>query len=220
MKLFKTNIVDIPKLVLDESNYTHIYITPLGKRLRSVTTMLNKTKSEEDKKQLNDWKDRVGHQVVKYIFETSGIIGIQTHILNENYLKMNVQKSNYLLLSHAHHRNFIPYLNKISNIYGIEVKLYSDSMGLAGTADGIVEYDGKLSIIDYKTKRSSQKEEWIIDYFIQTAAYAKMWKEITGQTIERVVILVSSEKNTIQEFISEPQKYYSNLDQRLVLFNN
>jgi len=220
MKLFKTNIVDIPKLILDESNYTHIYLTPTGKRLRSVTTMLNKTKSEEDKKQLSDWKDKIGHQVANYIFETSGIVGTQTHTLNENYLNMNNQKYDYLLLSYAHHRNFIPYLNKISNIYGVEVKLYSDSMELAGTADGVVEYDGKLSIIDYKTKRSSQNESWMTDYFIQTAAYAKMWKEITGQTIENIVILVSSEKNTMQEFVSEPQKYYDILDQRLVLFNS
>lgn len=220
MKLFKHSIVDIPELVLDESNYTHTYITPSGKKLRSVTTMLNKTKSDTDKKNISDWKNRVGHDVAKYIFETSGMVGTQTHSLNENYLKMNAQNNDYLLLSYAHHRNFIPYLNKISNIYGIEAKLYSDSMGLAGTADGVVEYDGKLSIIDYKTKRSTQDESWMTDYFIQTTAYAKMWEDITGQSIERLVILVSSEKNTIQEFISQPQKYYNALDQRLMLFND
>jgi len=93
-------------------------------------------------------------------------------------------------------------------------------MKLAGTADCIAGYNGKLSIIDYKTKRSKQREEWMTDYFLQTTAYAKMWKEITGQHIEQLVILVSSEQDTFQEFISQPQKHYNMLDQRLTLFNH
>ena len=220
VKLFKTSIVNIPKLILNESNYTHVYITPKGKSFRSVTTMLNKTKSDFDKKRLQRWKNDIGHEVANYIFETSGVIGTQTHSLNEDYLNMDVIEHDYFLLSYAHHRNFIPYLNKISNIYGIEAKLYSDSMGLAGTVDGVVMYDGKLSIIDYKTKRSKQDKLWMTDYFIQTTAYAKMWEELTGQVIENLVILASSEKNTIQEFVSQPHIHLNQLKIRIKLFNN
>ena len=99
-------------------------------------------------------------------------------------------------------------------------KLFSSEMGLAGTAYLVTEYEGKLSIIDYKTKRSKQKKEWMIEYFIQTAAYAKMWEELTGQSIEQLVILASSEQNTLQEFISEPKNYYNALAQRLILFHD
>ena len=67
-------------------------------------------------------------------------------------------------------------------------------MKLAGTSDCIATYDGELSIIDYKTKRSNQREEWMTDHFIQGTAYAQMFKELTGIQVKQVVILVSSEK--------------------------
>ena len=127
---------------------------------------------------------------------------------------------NYSLLSLAHHKKFIPYLNKIKNVFGVEPKLFSEEMGLAGTADLVAEYNGKISIIDYKTKRSKQRKEWMHDYFIQTAAYAKMWEELTGKPIEQLVILASSEQDTIQEFISEPKNYSNALVQRLLLFHD
>ena len=38
-------------------------------------------------------------------------------------------------------------------------------MKLAGMSDCIGKYDGELSIIDYKTKRSNQQEEWMTDSF-------------------------------------------------------
>ena len=49
-------------------------------------------------------------------------------------------------------------------------------MKLAGTSDCVATYDGELSIIDYKTKRSNQREEWMTDHFIQGTAYAQMFK--------------------------------------------
>ena len=220
MKLFRHRIVEFPKCILDESTGAHIYITPEGKKLRSVTTMLHKTKATKDKKQLTAWRDRMGKPVAQYIMNTAAIIGTETHRLNENYINMEPGSCNYSLLSYAHHKKFIPYLNKIKDVFGVEPKLFSSEMGLAGTADLVAQYEGKLSIIDYKTKRSKQKKEWMIDYFIQTAAYAKMWEELTGKPIEQLVILASSEQNTLQEFISEPADYYNALAQRLILFHD
>lgn len=215
MKLFKHEIIQIPKIILDESKYTHIYLTPDGKRLRSVTTMINKTRSKENKKKLDDWRQREGEQVANYIMTTSGDIGTQTHALNENYVRMGNNCDNYSLLAQAHHEKFIPYLNKIDVIYGIEAKLFSTQMSLAGTADLIALYDGKLSIIDYKTKRSKQKVEWIGDYFLQTVIYGKMWEEITGMKVNQLVILVSSEQNTMQEFIADPNDWLTLASKRI-----
>ena len=211
--------IDIPLCKLDESNHTHVYTTPSGNRLTSVTTMLNKTKSEESFLGLQRWRKRIGDKVANYIFSESAVIGIETHKLNENYINMIENNKKSHLLSHAHHRNFRPFLDKITNVYGVESKLFSEKLGLAGTADCIAEYDGKLSIIDYKTKRSLQRKEWMSDYFIQTTAYGVMWEELTGQRIEKLVILVSSEQNTIQEFISEPALYVDHLSQRIDQFH-
>lgn len=220
MKLFKHEIAEIPELILDESNYSHTYYNKAGRKFRSVTSMVNKTKPEEDKESLQRWRDSIGHDVADYILKASALIGREAHKLNENYLNMEKYERGFTLLSHAHHQKFIAYLNKIGTIYGIEAKLFSDKMGLAGTADCIGIYDGKLSVIDYKTKRSSQRAEWMTDYFIQTCCYARMWEELTGQKIEQLVILASSEQNTIQEFVVEPEEYYDELDERLNMFED
>ncbi len=220
MKLFRHRTIEFPKCILDESTGAHIYITPEGQKLRSVTTMLNKTKPAKDKKQLTAWRDKVGKPVAQYIMNTAAIIGTETHRLNENYINMERDSCKYSMLSYAHHKKFIPYLNKIKDVFGVEPKLFSRDMALAGTADLVGEYEGKISIIDYKTKRSEQRKEWMTEYFIQTAAYAKMWEELTGKPIEQLVILVSSEQDTIQEFISEPKNHYNALAKRLLLFHD
>lgn len=220
MRLFRHEIIELPKCVLVNSTGAHIYLTPSGKKLRSVTTMISKTKSSADKKQLAAWRDRVGRDVAEYIMKTAAIIGTETHKLNESYINMERYPSNYSLLSYAHHRKFIPFIKKIKNVFGVEPKLFSEEMGLAGTADLVAEYGGKLSIIDYKTKRSKQRKEWMTDYFIQTTAYAKMWQELTGKPIEQLVILASSEQNTIQEFTSAPELFYNTLAQRVMKFNS
>ena len=199
-------------------NKYHRYTTPSGDIYSSVTTMLKKTQDEESQKGLIKWRENVGEEVAYYIMKNSALIGTQTHTLNEDYLNSMQLKNNFHLLAYAHHQNFIQYLNKIDNIHGTELQLFSDTMKLAGTADCIAEYDGKLSIIDYKTKKSYQRKEWMMDYFIQATTYTRMYHEMTGKKIDQIVILVSSEENTKQEFIVKREDYEKILDKRLSLY--
>ncbi len=75
MKLFKHDIIDIPKCILDESNNRHTYKTPDDVKLNSVTGMLSATKSDEDRINLNSWRDSIGHSVADYILRLSSKIG-------------------------------------------------------------------------------------------------------------------------------------------------
>lgn len=206
--------------VLDDSNNQHHYITPKNDKYPSVTGMLSKTKPEKNKNSINTWRNLIGPAVADYIFEEARIIGNESHKLNENYHNNLQKKDNFRLISHAHHRNFIPFLNKVDNIRGLEIRLYSDSMKMGGSADCIAEYDGVLSVIDYKTKRSPQAESWMDDYFIQTCAYASMWEELTNEPVKQLVVLASSEKNTIQEFIKKSVDYINPLKARLAKYYN
>ena len=169
-------------------------------QLFSGRTILNRTRTEEEKAGLEEWRRRVGTGVADYIMHEAAQIGRETHQLNEDYLNNIESDGKFRLLSRAHHENFLPYLHRINYIRGTELILYSDVMRLAGTADCIAEYDGILSVIDYKTKRSSQEIEWIRDYLLQAAAYGMMYEELTGIPIHQCVILVSSEQDTMQEF--------------------
>ena len=198
---------------LIEKDTAHFYQTPTGEIYPSITTILQETMSVEKKEGLQNWKDQ--EIAADYITQEAATIGTETHQLIENYINDARQADEVRLLSVAHFNNLIPFLQKINDVHGTELRLYSKAMKLAGTSDCIAKYDGELSIIDYKTKRSNQKEEWMTDHFIQGTAYAQMFKELTGIEAKQVVILVSSEKNARMEFVKNTEDYKDLLTQRL-----
>jgi len=202
----------IPSELLEKDD-GHYYQTPSGIIYPSITTILQKTQSQEKQQSLQNWREQ--EKASDYITQEAAIVGSETHKLIENYLNNEEIFEKFKLLSEAHFKNLLPFLNKINDIHGIELRLYSDKMRLAGTSDCIAKYDGTLSIIDYKTKRSNQREEWLTDHFIQATAYGVMFKELTGIKVEQIVILVSSEKNTRMEFIKKPDNYLDLLEQRI-----
>ncbi len=216
MYLFNHIPINFQQAQLIEKNNEHHYQTPNGDIFPSITTILHKTMSAEKQQSLQNWKEQ--ETAAQYITEESAMIGTQTHKLIENHLNGVTQTDDVRLLSVAHFNNLIPFIQKINDIHGTELRLYSNEMKLAGTSDCIAKYDGELSIIDYKTKRSNQQEEWMTDHFIQGTAYSQMFKELTGIEVKQIVILVSSEKNTRMEFVKRTEEYKDLLTQRLNQF--
>jgi len=130
-------------------------------------------------------------------------------------LSNNLSLEEFDLLPIAHFNNLKPYLENISDVTCIEQRMYSDKLRVAGTSDLIAQYNGELSIIDYKTKRKPQRDEYMYEYYLQTTCYAQMFQEVTGKKINQVVILVSSEKNTRQEFIKTCDDYIKPVNERI-----
>ena len=89
--------------------------------------------------------------------------------------------------------------------------MYSKKLTIAGQVDCIAEYNGKLSVIDFKTANKERQESWIENYFMQTTAYAQMYEEIFGKKIEQIVILLASEDGSTQSFIKETKDYMTPL---------
>jgi len=216
MSLFNHIPINFQQAQLIEKDNAHYYQTPKGDIFPSITTILKKTMSIEKQQNLQTWEEQ--EIAAEYITRESSVIGTQTHKLIENFLNEITSSEEFRLLSVAHFNNLIPFLQKINDIHGTELRLYSDTMKLAGTSDCIAKYDGELSIIDYKTKRSNQQEEWMTDHFIQGTAYSQMFKELTGIEVKQIVILVSSEKNTRMEFVKKAEDYVDLLTQRLNQF--
>ena len=213
MSLYNHIPINFKQSELIEKDNAHFYQTPTGEIYPSITTILHETMASEKKESLQNWKEQ--EIAANYITQEAATIGTETHKLIENHINEVRQTDNVRLLSVAHFNNLIPFLQKINNVHGTELRLYSNAMKLAGTSDCIANYDGELSIIDYKTKRSNQKEEWMTDHFIQGTAYAQMFKELTGIEAKQVVILVSSEKNSRMEFVKNTEDYKDLLTQRL-----
>ena len=213
MSLYNHIPINFKQAKLIERDNAHFYQTPTGEIYPSITTILHETMSNEKKESLQNWKEQ--EIAANYITQEAATIGTETHKLIENHINEVRQTDNVRLLSVAHFNNLIPFLQKINNVHGTELRLYSNAMKLAGTSDCIANYDGELSIIDYKTKRSNQREEWMTDHFIQGTAYAQMFKELTGIEVKQMVILVSSEKNSRMEFVKNTKEYKDLLTQRL-----
>jgi len=92
---------------------------------------------------------------------------------------------------------------RINNVHTQEATLYSDYLGVAGRVDCIAEFDGRLSVIDFKTSRKLKKKEWISNYFQQASAYCVMYEERTGTPIDQIVILIAVDDEEPQVFIEK-----------------
>lgn len=205
-----------PAIRVDEKNFRH-YKTPEGSKLPSITTILGKTKPLESQTSIESWKKREG-DAAYHITKLSQIYGTATHKAIETTLHNKIPDLSSEMVT-FHYNNLFKYLQRINNIAGIELILYSKSLSIAGTADCIAEYDGILSIIDYKTKRKPQKEEWLEDPFIQATAYSIMFEELTNIKVSQIVVLVSSENGDTQEFVKDPNSYKDKLSTRIKLYN-
>jgi len=102
-------------------------------------------------------------------------------------------------------------VDKIDNIHALEQPLYSKLLKLAGRVDCIAEFDGDLSIIDFKGSTKTKRKEDIENYFMQATAYSIMWKERTGVPIKKLIILISSEEGGVQVFDANPIDYVESL---------
>jgi ATP-dependent exoDNAse (exonuclease V) beta subunit len=110
-------------------------------------------------------------------------------------------------------RKIRPYIDEhVGTIYGVEKKLYSDRLRIAGTCDCIAEWDGVISIIDWKTS-NYQKDKYQIDnYFMQVAGYADMVYERVNIPIQRVVVAINVEHEGSQVYVEEKDNYIVKLE--------
>ena len=82
---------------------------------------------------------------------------------------------------------------------------------MAGRVDCIAEFDGVLSVIDFKTSTKEKKIEWIENYFVQETAYAAMYYERCGVKVDQIVTLIATEEGVIQVVQKTDLNYYYEL---------
>ena len=184
--------IEIGKLVQVNSKGGRYYETPTGAKYPSVTS-ITKLHNQES---IQAWKEKVGEEEAGKISRRALARGNKIHSLAEKYLLNKGDLSDDF--SKTDFGVMIPYLNKINNIHCLETQLYSDHLKTAGTVDCIGEYEGKLTVIDFKTSAKLKKREWVKDYFMQCSAYAVMYEERTGTPIERLLLIINVEDEGVQ----------------------
>jgi hypothetical protein len=183
------HVDDIDDILVPERqlvNGKRVYLTPKGNHYPSITSILGK----QPNLGLEAWKEKIGKEEANRIMQEAAALGTTVHTLCERYLyNYELQCEDKEAISVFNRLRFL--LGNINNIVGLEVPLYSDQLKVAGTCDCIADYNGVLSVIDFKTSRKPKKEEWIEDYFIQAFFYTAAFFEMTGAMPEQIVILVA-----------------------------
>jgi genome maintenance exonuclease 1 len=201
MKFTHNNPYKIDKLKRKTVDGKRYYVTPDGKKYPSVTTVSSIYAKEGIKK----WRKRVGEEEANKITTQAAVRGTAVHKICEDYINND---ENYLEKQMPANiqafNNIKPVIDEsIDNVVMQECPLYSDYLMVAGTVDCIAEWNGKLSIIDFKTSRKPKKKEWIENYFMQTAAYAVMFEERTKVPVSQLVILITVDDEDPQVFIEK-----------------
>ena len=154
--------------------------------ITSVTSFWNREKFAK-------WRKKVGEDKANEITRKATSRGTDTHTLIEHYLLNEETLPEVQPISDFLYKIAKPTLNNIDNIHALEGSLYSKQLGVAGTVDRIAEYDGELAVIDFKTAAAPKPRDWIDGYFVQAAAYACMYYELTGISVKKLVIIMTCE---------------------------
>jgi genome maintenance exonuclease 1 len=182
------------------------YRTPSGKSYPSVTTVL----SSLSKDGILQWRKRVGEEEANKVSTKSSRRGTALHKLCEDYVNNE----------RFYAKGAMPYVvemfrgikkdidENVSEVYGNEIPLYSDTLKTAGRSDMFCEYEGVPTIVDFKTSSKVKKEEWIESYFLQTTCYSMMIEEMYGLEVPNIAILIAVEgEKDIQKFVKKNAPY-------------
>ena len=185
-------------------------------KLPSVTSILQATKSEEDKAAIKNWVSRVGSAEANRIKNEASNRGTSMHSYIENFLKGRINES--FFESNEQYKNMAKEIidkgikGKLEEIYGIETTLrYPQKYG--GTADLVGVYLGKEAIIDFKQANKPKKVDYVQDYFLQLGAYTLAHNVVYKTNITSGVILLCTVDNLFQDFKIEGKELimYQNL---------
>jgi len=200
------SIVEVNTVNEDNSRY---YLLPDKKKYPSVTTVCGFEKAHFFAQWRKDNPDEA-----RRTSERGNILhdALERYVKNEPVGELD---KNVAMLFANMKRN----VDRIDNVQAQEVPLWSHALRLAGRVDCVAEFDGKLSIIDFKGSTKRKTPSKIGNYFCQATAYAIMWKEMMGETIDQVVILISCEDGASQVFVKNPIDYVPELHRNIMMYD-
>ena len=193
--------VSIEELKTVETANGRFYLAPGKKNYPSVTTVCGWEKNQHFAK----WRAKNPEEATR-----TQVRGNALHEACENYLSnkpIGELQPNEAMLFHNMKRG----VDRIDNVRALEAPLWSHNLRLAGRVDCVAEFDGKLSIIDFKGSTRKKNPTKITNYFCQATAYSIMWHEMMGESIDQIVVLISSEDGANQIFVKHPLEFVPEL---------
>jgi ATP-dependent exoDNAse (exonuclease V) beta subunit len=208
--MIKTRQFDYPSSTRQTLDGKRVYNIN-GEALPSVTTILQATETEEKKKILEQWKQRVGAENADRIRDQAANRGSVLHRIVENYITDTKHLDLTDLGQEAHKMADILIQSaideRLSEVWGVEPYLAYQGL-FAGQTDLIGIHDGKITVCDHKNSNKPKKKEWLHDsYRIQLAAYALAFEDMFGEHIPRGVNFIITKNLYYQEFSWEGEEF-------------
>lgn len=176
---------NIPRVEIEGKRH---YQTLDGAAYPSVTTFLS---SVLDKSGLDEWRSRVGEEEANRATNRGSRRGTALHALCEKYLLNDINYNKLVMPSIMElFKQVKPVLDtRVSKVVATEIPLYSKHLRLGGTCDLVAVFDGKLSIVDFKTTNWAKDMSMLEGYFIQETCYAIMFEELYKKPITQLVTI-------------------------------
>jgi ATP-dependent exoDNAse (exonuclease V) beta subunit len=208
--MIKTRQFDYPSSTRQTLDGKRVYNIN-GEALPSVTTILQATETEEKKKILEQWKQKVGAENADRIRDQAANRGSVLHRIVENYITDTKHLDLTDLGQEAHKMANILIQSaideRLSEVWGVEPYLAYQGL-FAGQTDLIGIHDGKITVCDHKNSNKPKKKEWLHDsYRIQLAAYALAFEDMFGEHIPRGVNFIITKDLYYQEFSWEGEEF-------------
>ena len=214
--MFEHIPTELKDMVSEDTESGRVYHTPEGVDLPSITTVL----SILSRAGIAAWRKRVGEEEANRISTQASRRGTAVHEIIEKYIDNKEDyKDGYtpdVIQSFIDIKSILD--DRIGRVYAQEAPLYSNHLGVAGRVDCVAEFDGKLSIIDFKTSRKKKYPSMIKNYFMQESAYAIMWEERTGQPITQLVTIIAVDNEDPQVFIEHRDNWVRPLKETIAQY--
>jgi hypothetical protein len=168
-----------------------------GKNYPGVGSILNETMTDSKKKGLENWRKRIGHDEADKISKESRDKGTRWHAFLDLFVQKRYLDAQRLLfadeslqLFYGQAKNFLLQFAKVVEQVTTEQSIYSDVYEYAGTFDCLAIAKQETILLDWKTSRSKKIEGYVLDYYLQVAAYSTAIEEMKGIKIDRATIIV------------------------------
>ena len=198
-------IEDLPKVKRVNVNGKRHYVREGGEITTpypSVTTVLSSEK--EAKKALHEWRKRVGAETANKISRQASSRGTSVHQMIEDYVLGEEHKHEIMPINYEMFLKLKDVVdNRVGVIKMVEGQMISEHLRVAGTVDMIAEFDGKMSVVDWKTAAREKSKSRCKNYFLQESAYAVMFEETTGIPVSQIVTVITNQEGTCQVFVEK-----------------
>ena len=229
--MFKHVPVELTEMTAVTTDTGRQYETPEGITLPAITTVFSILSRDSIAK----WRARVGEKEANRVSYRASTRGTAVHEICEQYVNNDPDYDKYMAMDIDTGEQKLtkrtpdlidsflkikPILDeRLSVVHAQEAPLYSTHLGVAGRVDCVGVFDGKLSIIDYKTSMKPKRLDWIKNYFMQESAYSIMWEERTGMPITQLVTIISVDNHEPQVFIEHRDNWVRPLRDTIAQYN-